>query len=147
MWNGTSMAFLQAAGASALLLRAAKQPGIELTPANPRTALTSTAQHIKGVQAYEEAFGRIDVVGAWKAVRAGVTAHDYTVKAPVVTALDQQLKTPGVGTGVYDREDGPKAGRKKTYGITLTRTSGPSGPLPHLLRLAHLPCRVSGRPV
>jgi hypothetical protein len=68
------------------------------------------------------------------------------VKDRVVTALDQELKTPGFGTGVYEREGGLKAGQKKTYDIILTRTFGPSGPLPHLLRLAHLPCRVSGCP-
>ena len=43
MLQGTSMASPQAAGASALLLRAAKQKNIDLTPAKLRTALTSTA--------------------------------------------------------------------------------------------------------
>ncbi|MFF5365171.1 S8 family serine peptidase [Streptomyces scabiei] len=142
MWNGTSMASPQAAGASALLLSAAEQQGIALTPVKLRTALTSTARHIKGVQAYEEGTGRIDVVGAWKALKAGATAHDYTVKAPVDTALDQQLRTPGFGTGVYDREGGLKAGQKKTYDLTLTRTSGPSGSLPHTLRLVNNKART-----
>jgi hypothetical protein len=137
MHNGTSMASPQAAGATALLLSAAKRKGIELTPANLRTALISTAKHIKGVQAYEEGAGLIDVVGAWKAIKAGATAHAYTVKAPVDTALDQTLKTPGFGTGVHDREGGLKAGKKKTYDVTVTRTSGPSGSLPHSLRLAN----------
>lgn len=94
MLQGTSMASPQAAGASALLLSAAKQKHVELTPATLRTALTSTAKHIKGVQAYEEGAGLIDVVDAWKAIRKGATAHEYTVKAPVDTAIDQFLKTP-----------------------------------------------------
>ncbi|MEV6054421.1 S8 family serine peptidase [Streptomyces sp. NPDC052107] len=133
MLQGTSMASPQAAGASALLLSAAKQKGIDLTPAKLRTALTSTAQHIKGVQAYEEGAGLIDIVDAWEAIKDDASAHDYTVKAPVDTALDQALKTPGYGTGLYDREGGLKAGEKKTYDITITRTSGPDRAVWHEL--------------
>ncbi|MEU6536424.1 S8 family serine peptidase [Streptomyces sp. NPDC047000] len=133
MLQGTSMASPQAAGASALLLSAAKQKGIALSPADLRTALTSTADHIKGVQAYEEGAGLIDIVAAWDAVRDGATAHDYTVKAPVDTAIDYALETPGYGTGLYDREGGLKAGQRKTYDVTITRTSGPDKALRHEL--------------
>ncbi|MER6354349.1 S8 family serine peptidase [Streptomyces sp. NPDC001634] len=133
MLQGTSMASPQAAGASALLLSAAKQKGIALTPEKLRTALTSTADHIKGVQAYEEGAGRINIVDAWDAIRDDATSHDYTVKAPVDTALDQSLKTPGFGTGLYDREGGLKSGEKKTYEITITRTSGPDKAVWHTL--------------
>ncbi|MEU1461548.1 S8 family serine peptidase [Streptomyces sp. NPDC005727] len=133
MLQGTSMASPQAAGASALLLSAAKQKGIDLTPAKLRTALTSTADHISGVQAYEEGAGLIDIVDAWDAIHDGVTAHDYTVKAPVDTAIDYALKTPGFGTGLYDREGGLKAGQRKTYDVTITRTSGPDRALRHEL--------------
>ncbi|MEW2508992.1 S8 family serine peptidase [Streptomyces sp. NPDC046870] len=137
MLQGTSMASPQAAGASALLLSAAKQKGIDLTPAALRTALTSTAHHIKGVQAYEEGAGLIDIVDAWDAIRDGATAHEYTVKAPVDTAIDYALKTPGFGTGLYDREGGLKAGQKKTYDVTITRTSGPDKAVRHELRFAN----------
>ncbi|MFG3150762.1 S8 family serine peptidase [Streptomyces sp. NPDC048219] len=133
MLQGTSMASPQAAGAAALLLSAAKREGIDLTPAKLRTALTSTADHIKGVQAYEEGAGLVNVPDAWRAIERGATAHDYTVKAPVDTAIDQFLKTPGYGTGLYDREGGLKAGQKKTYEITLTRTSGADKAIRHEL--------------
>ncbi|OIJ69410.1 S8 family serine peptidase [Streptomyces mangrovisoli] len=133
MLQGTSMASPQATGASALLLSAAKEKHLTLSPADLRTALTSTADHIPGAQAYEEGAGLIDVVDAWKAIRDGATAHDYTVKAPVDTALDQALKTPGYGTGLYDREGGLTAGAKKTYDVTITRTSGPATPVRHEL--------------
>ncbi|GAA2217556.1 S8 family serine peptidase [Streptomyces nogalater] len=133
MLQGTSMAAPQATGASALLLSAAKREGIGLTPARLRTALTSTADHIKGVQAYEEGAGLINIVDAWDAIEDGATAHDYTVKAPVDTAIDDALKTPGYGTGLYDREGGLKAGQKKTYDVTVTRTSGPDKALRHEL--------------
>ncbi|MEU1011723.1 S8 family serine peptidase [Streptomyces sp. NPDC005890] len=133
MLQGTSMASPQAAGASALLLSAAKRKGIDLTPAKLRTALTSTADHIKGVQAYEEGAGLIDIVDAWDAIKDDATAHEYTVKAPVDTAIDYALKTPGFGTGLYDREGGLKAGEKKTYDVTITRTSGPDKAVRHEL--------------
>ncbi|GGU75010.1 serine protease [Streptomyces filipinensis] len=137
MLQGTSMASPQATGASALLLSAARQKGIVLPPATLRTALTSTAHHIKGAQAYEEGAGLIDVVDAWDAVKDDAQAHDYTVRAPVDTALDQALKTPGFGTGLYDREGGLKAGEKKTYDVTVTRTSGPDKAVRHELRFAN----------
>ncbi|MFD3822566.1 S8 family serine peptidase [Streptomyces sp. NPDC058625] len=135
MLQGTSMASPQAAGSAALLLSAAKQKRIDLTPAELRTALTSTARHIKGLQAYEEGAGLIDVEEAWDSIRDGATAHEYSVKAPVDTAIEQFLKTPGFGTGLYDREGGLKAGQKKTYDITITRTSGPDRALRHELDL------------
>ncbi|MVO84487.1 S8 family serine peptidase [Streptomyces sp. p1417] len=131
MLQGTSMASPQAAGAAALLLSAAKQHRVDLTPARLRTALTSTAQRIPGVQAYEQGTGLIDIVDAWSAVKGGAKAHEYTVKAPVDTALEQELKKPG--TGLYDREGGLKAGQKKTYEVTITRTTGSSRPLRHKL--------------
>ncbi|MFF1487369.1 S8 family serine peptidase [Streptomyces sp. NPDC058319] len=137
MLQGTSMASPQATGAAALLLSAAAQHRIGLTPAKLRTALTSSAHHIPGVQAYEEGAGRIDIVDAWKLIRLGAGAHDYTVDAPVDTAIDEALKTPGHGTGLYDREGGLKAGQKKTYDITVTRTSGSPAAVWHTLRLAN----------
>ncbi|CAL9453627.1 hypothetical protein SUDANB108_02495 [Streptomyces sp. enrichment culture] len=133
MLQGTSMASPQAAGAAALLLSAAKQKKIDLTPATLRTALTSTADHIKGVQAYEEGAGLMNVPDAWDAIRDGATSHAYTVKAPVDTAIDDKLKTPGFGTGLYDREGGLKAGQKKTYEVTITRTSGADKAIRHEL--------------
>ncbi|MFJ9242465.1 S8 family serine peptidase [Streptomyces sp. NPDC101776] len=137
MLQGTSMASPQAAGASALLLSAAKQKHIALTPATLRTALTSTADHITGVQAYEEGAGLIDIVDAWKSIKDGATSHEYTVKAPVDTAIDFALKTPGFGTGLYDREGGLKAGAKKTYDVVITRTTGSSKAVRHELDFAN----------
>ncbi|GHD17576.1 serine protease [Streptomyces violarus] len=133
MLQGTSMASPQAAGASALLLSAAKQKKIDLTPATLRTALTSTADHIKGVQAYEEGAGLMNIEDAWDSIRDDATSHAYTVKAPVDTAMDDKLKTPGYGTGLYDREGGLKAGQKKTYEVTVTRTSGADKAIRHEL--------------
>lgn len=134
MLQGTSMASPQAAGASALLISAAKQKHMKLTPADLRTALTSTARQIKGAQAYEQGSGLIDIQDAWDALRDHATAHDYTVDAPVSTALSSKLKTPGHGTGIYDREGGLKAGETRTYDVVITRTSGPDKPVWHELK-------------
>ncbi|OIJ90266.1 S8 family serine peptidase [Streptomyces colonosanans] len=135
MLQGTSMASPQAAGASALLLSAAKQQGIDLTPANLRTALTSTARHIEDEQPHSEGAGLIDIVKAWKSIEKGASAHQYAVKAPVSTSLSWALKTPGFGTGLYDREGGLKTGQTKTYDVQVTRTTGPAGPVQHHLSL------------
>lgn len=134
MLQGTSMASPQAAGATALLLSAARQKHIELPPADLRTALTSTATQIKGVPAHAQGAGLIDIVGAWKQIeKKGAPAHEYTVKAPVDTAIDFALKTPGFGTGLYDREGGLKAGQQKSYDVTVTRTTGPDKNVRHKL--------------
>ncbi|MEU6702960.1 S8 family serine peptidase [Streptomyces wuyuanensis] len=134
MLNGTSMSSPQAAGASALLISAAKQRHIKLSPLTLRTALTSTAQRIPGVKAHEQGAGLIDVNEAWESIRDGATAHSYSVKAPVDTALDHLLKPEaGFGAGVYDREGGLKPGQRKTYDVTITRTSGPNRPVEHEL--------------
>ncbi|MCQ6552926.1 S8 family serine peptidase [Streptomyces sp. C10-9-1] len=133
MLQGTSMASPQATGSMALLLSAAKQKGLEVTPAQLRTAVTSTADHIRGTQAYEQGAGLLNVPDAWKAITKGATAHEYTISAPVDTAIDQFLKTPGKGTGLYDREGGLKVGEKKVYEITITRTTGPDRPVRHEL--------------
>lgn len=134
MLQGTSMASPQAAGATALLLSAAKQKHIELPPADLRTALTSTATQIKGVPAHAQGAGLIDIIGAWKQIqKQGAPAHEYAVKAPVDTAIDFALKTPGFGTGLYDREGGLQAGQKKSYDVTVTRTTGPDKNVKHKL--------------
>lgn len=137
MLQGTSMASPQATGAAALLLSAAKQSRIGLTPAKLRTALTSTATHIKGAQAYEEGSGLINIVSAWHLIKKGVEAHDYTVKAPVNTVYSSALATPGFGTGIYDREGGLKTGERRTYEVTITRTTGPDRPVRHTLEWAN----------
>ncbi|CAL9419226.1 S8 family serine peptidase [Streptomyces sp. enrichment culture] len=133
MMQGTSMAAPQATGAMALMLSAAKQQGIDLTPAKLRTAVISQADHIASAQAHEQGAGLLNVVDAWKEVLRGAHAHEYTVKAPVDTAIDQFLAQPGFGTGLYDREGGVKVGEEKVYEITVTRTTGADRPIRHEL--------------
>ncbi|WP_199862449.1 S8 family serine peptidase [Streptomyces sp. Root431] len=134
MLNGTSMSSPQAAGASALLISAAKQKGIALSPLTLRTALTSTAQRIPGVAAHEQGSGLMDIEEAWESIKDGATAHDYKVAAPVDTVI---FPAPHTGTGVYDREGGLKVGQKRVYDVTITRTSGPNRSIEHELDLKY----------
>ena len=129
MLQGTSMASPQAAGATALLLSAAKAEGKTVTPAQLRRAIYTSAEFRDGIPAYAQGNGWFDVEDAWKALNKGADAHTYTVSAPVCTPISDFLATPDSGTGIYNRcgadEGGHKAGQSKTYRIQITRTSGP----------------------
>ncbi|TDC18793.1 serine protease [Streptomyces sp. 8K308] len=137
MLQGTSMSSPQAAGAAALLLSAAAQRNIDLSPADLRTALTSSADSIRGVQAHEQGAGLVDVPAAWRLITRGATAHEYTVRAPVDHTLAEHLATPGQGTGVYDRESAPAVGETEEYEVTIVRTTGPDRSVRHDLALTN----------
>ena len=126
MFNGTSMASPQAAGVGALLVSAAKQAGVQHQPAQLRQALTSSAKAIPGYGAYEQGNGLIDASAAWRLLQAKVSPVDITSSVPVSSALSGFLATPGVGTGIYDRE-GTKVDTAYTRTYTFTRTSGGGG--------------------
>lgn len=128
MFNGTSMASPQAAGAAALLVSAAKARGVEHKPAQLRSAMSGTARFIDGYQAYEQGNGLIDVKKAWNQLKAGVDTVDISSSVPVNTSLSDFLATPGVGVGIHDRE-GVKAGDRFVREYTLTRNSGPDHPI------------------
>ncbi|MGN9807989.1 S8 family serine peptidase [Micromonospora sp. BQ11] len=139
MFNGTSMAAPQAAGAAALLLSAAKATDKGVTPAALRRALYSSAKPIEGVPTYAQGYGMVNVPGAWNLLRKGVETRSYTSEAPVCTVLSEQLATPNRGGGVYNRcasaEGGHAVGQSKTYQVTLTRTSGPARGVKHNITL------------
>ncbi|WP_394813831.1 S8 family serine peptidase [Streptomyces litchfieldiae] len=137
MLQGTSMSSPQVAGAAALLLSAAEQRRIDLDPADLRTALTSSADPIRGVQAHEQGSGLMDTEGAWHLITRGATAHEYAVQAPVDHTMSDFLATPGSGAGVYDRESAPAVGESERYEITITRTTGPDRPVRHSLELVN----------
>ncbi|MFI9384850.1 S8 family serine peptidase [Kutzneria sp. NPDC052558] len=127
MFNGTSMAAPQAAGAAALLISAYKATHHGQRPpvAALREAIKSTAKFVPGVGAYEQGAGLLDVSAAFHRLQDNVSPVSVTATVPVNTVLAGQLKTPGQGVGIYDRE-GVTAGKSYTRTYTLTRTSGPN---------------------
>ena len=128
MFNGTSMASPQAAGAMALLLSAAEQSGTKVTdPAALRRAVYSSARYNKGVPAFLQGNGEISTPAAWQLFSKSLTPDTFTVSAPVCTEVWNVLGRTS-GTGLYNRcaadEGGAVEGRKRSYPITITRTSG-----------------------
>jgi subtilisin family serine protease len=137
MANGTSMASPQAAGGAALLLSAARATDRDVTPAQLRRALYTSADPIKNTSVAAQGNGLMDVNGAWSLLARTVEARKYTSSAPVCTPFSGQLATPGQGVGIFNRcaagKGGLKAGQAKTYTVKLTRTSGRKGSVSHRL--------------
>nr|WP_203827857.1 S8 family serine peptidase [Actinoplanes palleronii] len=137
MENGTSMAAPQATGGAALLLSAAKQNRLTVTPAQLRRAIYSTAGPIAGEQVYEQGYGQFDVPASWKLLAKKLETRTYTSTAAVCTPLAQYLTPPGVGTGIYNRcaasAGGFTAGQTEYVTIALKRTSGPNRTIEHRL--------------
>lgn len=129
MFNGTSMASPQGAGAGALLLSAAEATGLQVRPAQLRMAFNSTARYLDPSRfgAMAQGNGLLDVPEAWDLLKTNLGTVDITATVPVNTILSGFLQTPGIGTGIYDRE-GVTAGVPYTRTYTLTRTSGGSNP-------------------
>jgi hypothetical protein len=125
MFNGTSMAAPQAAGAAALLVSAAKQAGVQYQPAQLRQALISSTRFISRYQAYEQGNGLINVGDAWNLLSTNIKTNEISSSVPVNTVLSGFLATPGVGVGINDRED-VNAGSSYTRTYTFTRTKGGS---------------------
>jgi subtilisin family serine protease len=127
LFNGTSMAAPQAAGATALLVSAAQQAGVQHQPAQLRQAINSSAHYLTGrYQAYEQGNGLINVGAAWDLLTTNIKTVDIQSSVPVNTILSDFLATPGVGVGIYDRE-GVAAGDNYVRTYTFVRTSGPGG--------------------
>jgi subtilisin family serine protease len=129
LFNGTSMAAPQATGVGALLVSAAKQAGAQHQPAQIRQALISSARYLtegNRFKAYDQGMGLINVEAAWDLLKTNITTVDITGTVPTNTILSGFLSPPGVGTGIYDREN-VNAGQSYTRTYTFTRNDGPGG--------------------
>ncbi|HEX6291628.1 MAG TPA: S8 family serine peptidase [Herpetosiphonaceae bacterium] len=134
MFNGTSMAAPQAAGAAALLVSAAKQAGVQAQPAQLRQALTSSARLLdtSRFQVFDQGNGLVNVSAAWDLLKTNIKTAAITSSVPVNTLLSGFLRTPGYGQGIYDRE-GVTIGQSYTREYTFTRTKGSSAPVTYNL--------------
>jgi hypothetical protein len=127
MLNGTSMASPQAAGATALLISAAKQTGKQYEPLQLRQAINSSARLLdtNRFQVFEQGNGLFDVGAAWNLLATNIKNTEISSSVAVNTVLSDFLKTPGLGVGIYDRE-GVTAGESYIRQYTLVRTKGGS---------------------
>ncbi len=139
MFNGTSMASPQAAGAAALLLSASLAEGLDVTPRRLRDAMYTTADPIKNVSVIGQGTGLLDVPATWKLLQKKSSGRNYIVSAPVCTTISDFLSTPDRGTGLYNRcaaNAGGHTGKvAKNYSIDVTRTTGKAGAVKHRMRL------------
>jgi len=129
MFNGTSMASPQAAGAMALLISAARGTNVDSAPAQLRQAVYSTSVYNQGVPAFLQGHGEINVPASWALLKQTLSPSTFTVTAPVCTEIWKILGET-TGTGIYNRcaagQGGHAVGEKRNYTVTVTRTSGPT---------------------
>jgi subtilisin family serine protease len=132
MFNGTSMASPQSAGAAALLISAAKQTGVQWQPDQLRQAINSSARYLPAYGAYEQGNGLFQVDAAWDLLKTNIKTVGISSSGPVNTALSDFLATPDYGVGIYERE-GWAQGQSGQRAITFKRTTGGSQPISYNL--------------
>jgi subtilisin family serine protease len=128
LFNGTSMASPQAAGAAALLISAAKQVGVQYQPAQLRQAILSSASLItegnpdfSRVPITWQGNGLLNTNVAWNLLKTNIKTSEFSASVPVHTTLSEFLAQPGIGTGIYARE-GVTVVTAYTRTYTLVRT-------------------------
>lgn len=133
MGGGTSTSTPMAAGATALLISAAKQSGVKYDADRLRWAIMSTARYMDDYGAHEQGAGRFQVSAAWEALTHAPEPIEITSRAPVAAALSQYLNEPNSGVGLFE-EEGWMAGQSGKRKIVFTRTSGGPSPMSFALR-------------
>jgi subtilisin family serine protease len=134
MFNGTSMAAPQAAGAAALLVSAykAQNGGARPTAAALRSAIMSSASYLSNVGALEQGAGLFNVAAAWNLLAAHPAPHAVAGTVAVNPFLRHLRATPNVGIGIHDPV-GVVHGQRYSRTFTITRTTGPSKAVTHNL--------------
>ena len=126
MFNGTSMASPQGAGAGALLLSGREGDGIRSSrhsSARRSTRRLATSTRTASARSGQRAMQS----GSLGPAEDEPGAVDISATVPVNTILSGFLRPARFGTGIYDRE-GVTAGAPYTRTYTLTRTNGGNNP-------------------
>ncbi len=132
--GGTSNAAPAAAGAAALLISAAKQQHLPTDAAHIAWAMRMGARPLSGYAVHEQGNGLVDLVHALALLQhAPRELPVIETQAPVRLTISPYLRTPGEGVGLYERE-GWAAGDTGTRVVTLTRRTGPDGPIRYAVR-------------
>ncbi|HKS10993.1 MAG TPA: S8 family serine peptidase [Pyrinomonadaceae bacterium] len=130
---GTSFSCPMAAGATALLISAAKQSGVPYDAARIAWALKTSARYLSGARAHEQGNGLIDVRAAWEALKRAPEPVAISSSAQISVAAGPYLKTPNFGPGIFERE-GWRSGQSGQRTITFTRSSGSNYPMDYVVR-------------
>ena len=128
--GGTSTATPMAAGATALVVSAAKQTKVPYDAFTLKAALTGSARFISRLSAHEQGNGLVQVEAAYERLKQLEKAPQISITstAPVRTRLSQLLPIPNQGVGIYERE-GWAAGDHASRTIRLTRHTGSAEPM------------------
>ncbi len=134
---GTSAASSNAAEAAASLIAFARTQKLPLDARHISWALRMSARRLENYQSHEQGFGVIDVERAKDLLRQlqarQLDLPDILTRAPVKTYLARFLPEPGVGQGLYEREEW-LVGQQETREITLIRQNGAALPLAYSLQ-------------
>lgn len=131
--GGTSTSTPFAAAGAALLISAAKQSGVKYDARRLRWAIMNSARFLPKYGPEIQGAGLMQVPAAWEALKNAPEPIEIVSRAPVKAVLSENLPVPHQGTGIYERE-GWTAGQAEERAISLTRTSGPPGPMRFQLR-------------
>src|SRR5262249_13719068 len=109
--GGTSTATPMAAGATAILLSAAKQTNLSYAAMSLKAALIGSTRRPTNLREYEQGNGLIQSDAAYELLKsmAGKAPIVVTASAPVKTVMSHLTPIPNQGVGIYERE-GWKAG-------------------------------------
>ncbi len=131
---GTSLAAPCAAGAAALLISAAKQNGVKHDPSRLRWALKAGARFMPEWAAHEQGAGLIQVAKAWEVLKSDAVPAPLEARGPILHGAAQDLRTPGTGSGLYERE-GWRVGDRSERTVTLKRVDDSDASLSFRLSL------------
>jgi hypothetical protein len=122
--NGTSIATPRAAGAVALMLSAAKQEHLKVTPAEIKNALIVSARYLPNQPAFWQGPGLLQVEDAWKALQEAARKPSVSIISSTPDLLPlypQHWRGPLIGKSIYITR-GFHPGEKKELSLNLNVT-------------------------